>query len=324
MIHHTYVIVSQQQLKQSTTPRDLFSGPVNIKWEEGAPAPVNFAGHSAVWLNGLIYVGGGNENERRGLYAIHRYDPLDNLWSLPINTPYTSFAMTTLNNRLLIAGGWDKSGKTTNQILTLDAGQLKNYTKMTIARSYATATGHEGMLVIVGGIDFREKVLSSTELFNSHTRQWCICNNLPIPHFWMKSVVIDDVLYLLGGYINEKDSSSAVFTAQLDSLSRHELTWKPQQNTPWCWSAPVNNIQGKHLLLVGGIYINKIGQSILSSHVFKLSKISHAWEIIGHTPFTIESSAAVSTDDNRIILVGGMNEKGKCINTVWIGSCEPQ
>ena len=281
------------------------------------------AGHSAVWLNGLIYLGGGNENEGRGSYAIYRYDPLNNLWNLPINTPYISFAMTTLNNKLLIAGGWDKNGKISNQILTMDADQLKNYTKMIIARSCATATGHEEMLVIVGGIDFREKVLSSTELFNSQTRQWCVCNNLPIPHYWMKSVVIDNVLYLLGGYINDKDSSSAVFTAPLDSLSRHKLTWKPQRNTPWCWCAPVN-IQGKHLLLVGGINIGKRGQDILSSHVYKLNKISHTWATIGHTPFTVESSAAVITDDNRIIVVGGMNEKRKCINTVWIGSCEPQ
>ena len=100
--------------------------------------------HTAVWLNGLVYVGGGYETGERSLYIINCYDPVNNSWSSPINTPYCHFAMTTLNNNLLIAGGWDKSRKRTNQILTTDAGhdQLKNYTKMITARSAATATGH--------------------------------------------------------------------------------------------------------------------------------------------------------------------------------------
>jgi len=34
------------------------------------------------------------------------------------------FAKTTLSNTLLIAGGREKSVKRTNQILTIDAGQL--------------------------------------------------------------------------------------------------------------------------------------------------------------------------------------------------------
>ena len=49
----------------------------------------------------------------------------------------------------------------------MDAGQLKNYTKMITARSLATAIGHQGMLIITGGMDDKGKILSSTELFDS-------------------------------------------------------------------------------------------------------------------------------------------------------------
>ena len=69
--------------------------------------------------------------------------------------------MTTLNNRLLIAGGKDKSYKRTDQILIMDLGQLKSYTKisMIIARSFATAVGHHGMLIITGGYDDMDETL---------------------------------------------------------------------------------------------------------------------------------------------------------------------
>ena len=126
---------------------------MNIKWEEGAPAPVYCCSHKAVWLNGLVYVGGGIEALVGSSYTINCYDPVNNAWCSPINTPYIYFAMTTLNNRLLIAGGEDKQYKQTNQILTMEAGQLKNYSKVIAARSYAVAAGHQRILIVTGGVD---------------------------------------------------------------------------------------------------------------------------------------------------------------------------
>ena len=294
---------------------------MNIKWEEGAPAPVGRSGHTAVWLNGLVYVGGGFEGGVRGSYIINCYDPVNNSWSSPINTPYCNFAMTTLNNKLLIAGGQDKSYKKTNQILTMDAGQLKNYTKMITARLYATATGHQGMLIITGGLDDKNKRLSSTELFDSSNGQWYVSNDLPRPHYLLKSVIVDNILYLLGGFNKDDDASLAVFTAPLDTLSRHQLKWNTLQDTPWCVSAPVS-VYGTHLLIVGGV---KIGDKYTcTSDVYKLNKVSHSWEAIGHIPSVRSSSAAVSTADNRVIVIGGINDKREYTNTVWIGSCDPQ
>ena len=279
------------------------------------------SGHTAVWLNGLVYVGGGFETGLNPSYIINCYDPVNNSWSSPINTPYGHFAMTTLNNKLLIAGGRDKSYNRTNQILTMDAGQLKNYTKMITARSLATATGHQGMLIITGGMDDKGKILSSTELFDSSNGQWYVIDDLPQPHDWLRSVIVDNILYLLGG-LNKDGASPAVFTAPLDTLSRHQLKWNTLQDTPWHRSAPVS-VYGTHLLIVGGF--KKIGDKFIrTSDVYKLNKVSHSWEAIGHIPSARSVSAAVSTADNRVIVIGGLNDKEERTNTVWIGSCDPQ
>ena len=280
------------------------------------------ADHTAVWLNGLVYVGGGWETGGRASYIINCYDPVNNSWSSPINTPYRHFAMTTLNNKLLIAGGWDKRNKRTNQILTMDAGQLKNYTKMITARSYATATGHQGMLIITGGEDDKGKKLSSTELFDSSNGQWYMTNDLPQPHSELKSVIVDNILYLLGGVNKDGYASPAVFTAPLDTLSRYQLKWNTLHDAPWCRPAPVS-VYGTHLLIVGGGKM--IGDKYTrTSDVYKLNKVSHSWEAIGHIPSARRQSAAISTADNRVIVIGGKNDKGEYTNTVWIGSCDPQ
>ena len=277
---------------------------------------MSYAKHKAVWLNGLVYVGGGYEAGVGKSYTINCYDPVKNSWSSS-NTPYCFFAMTKLNNKLLIAGGWDK-GKVTNQILTMDDGQLKNYTKMTTARYVTTATGHQGMLIITGGVDNTGKTLSSTELFDSTNGQWYTCSDLPHPHKWLRSVIVDNILYLLGGVKEDYRDSPAVFTAPLDDLSRHQLKWNTHQDAPWCASAPVS-INGTQLLIVGG----QKGFTY-TSDVHKLNKVSHIWETIGHTPSARNRSATVSTADNRVIVIGGYNDKGEETNTVWIGSCEPQ
>ena len=266
-------------------------------------------------------MGGGFEAMVASL-TIDCYDPVNNSWSSPINTSYSFFAMTTLNKRLIIAGGRDKHYKKTNQILTLDSTVLKNYTKMTRARSKATAAGHQGMLIITGGEDDNSKKLSSTELFDTNKGQWYKCDDLPQPHSRLQSVIVDNILYLLGGINKDGGSSPTVFTTPLDTLSRHQLKWSTNPDTPWCCSAPVS-VNGTHLLIVGGM--KKIGNEFThTSDIYKLNKITHSWDAIGHIPSARNATAAVSSADNRVIVIGGYNNKVKLTNTVWIGSCEPQ
>ena len=305
-------------MKGSTTPDDLVSGPVNIKWKEGTPAPVGYIRHTAVWLNGLVYVGGGIETGWKISFTINCYDPLNDSWSTPINTPYCKFAMVTFNNKLLVAGGEDKIRKT-NQVLTMDTGQLKEYTQMITARSLATAAGHLGMLIIAGGVDDKDNILSSTELFDSNNSQWYNCKDLPQPHLRLQSVIVDNTLYMLGGTNKHNTAALTVFTAVLDTLSNHQLIWNTYENTPWYRSAPVN-VQNTHLLLIGGRNHGYVTCSVVD----KPNKVSCNWETIGNIPSSRCSLAAVSTTDNRIIVIGGWNEYEDITNTVWIGSCEPQ
>ena len=278
-------------------------------------------GHTAVYLNGVVYVGGGIDTGGSLCY-INCYDPVNNSWSSPINTTYCYFALTTLNNRLIIAGG-QKGGIKANQIFTLDGVQLKNYTKMIIARSHAGAAGYQRMLIIIGGEDDKNKILSSTELFDTINGKWYKCNDLPQPHTWLQSVIVDNILYLLGGVNKDYNNSPAVFTASLDNLSRHRLKWSTNQDTPWCRSAPII-VNGTHLLIVGGNKNIGTFEFTSTSDIYKLIKNTHSWEAIRNIPSARVGSAAVSTADNRVIVIGGVNDKGERTNTVWIGSYESQ
>ena len=99
-------------------------------------------------------------------------------------------------------------------------------------------------------------------------------------------MIVDNILYLLGGYNEDGRSSTAVFTAPLDTLSTHQLKWTTYKDTPWRLSAPVS-VNGTHLLIVGGF--------TFTSDIHKLNTVSHSWEAIRHIPSARDSSAAVST-----------------------------
>ena len=261
----------------------------------------------------MVYVCGGFEPGMGPSCIIYCYDPVSNSWGSPINTPHYNFAMTTLNNRLIIAGGREKHFRKTNQILKMDCFKLKNYTKMTTARQWATAAGHQGMLIITGGEDDKDKKLSSTELCDTNNGQWYKCDDLPQPQHLLKSVIVDNILYLLG-VINKDGNSPAVFTAPLDTLSRHRLKWSTNQDTPWCRSAPAS-VNATHLLIIGGS--KKIRNEYThTSDIYKLNKVTHSWEAIGHIPSARSSTAAVSTADNRVIVIAGTNNKVELTSTV--------
>ena len=43
---------------------------MNFKWQNGQPTLVGRVDHTAVWLNGLVYVGGGKEIGVEASYTI--------------------------------------------------------------------------------------------------------------------------------------------------------------------------------------------------------------------------------------------------------------
>ena len=134
-------------------------------------------------------------------------------------------------------------------------------------------------------------------------------------------MIVDNILYLLGGFNKDGNASPAVFIASLHTLSRHQLNWKAYQDTPWCRSAPVS-VHDTHLLIVGG-YKRTRNKDTKTTNIYKLNKVSHSWEAIGHTPSERSLAAAVSTGD-KIIVIGGFDDEGLATNIVWTGSCEPQ
>ena len=303
-------------LNESTIP-DLLSGSVDIKWEEGAPAPVATACHTAVLYNGAFYMGGGVcDDDDDDDYKINIYHPDTNKWDDAIDSPHLVFAMTVLVDKLIIVGGLVRESlKVTNKLLTLQGSQWEDYSQMPTARWDASAVSHQSMMIVMGGKDDDDHKLSTTELLDSTTGQWFKCNDLSRPISGLQSVIVGDILNTFGGADADGDSK-AVYAAPLHTLSNYQLQWQQLADTPWKGSAAVS-VNNKYLLAVGGdvehdtVCVLKIEKGSMLT--------STSWESIGTLPKVHYWTTAVSLG-NQIIVGGGLDEEGDKHKTVTIGT----
>ena len=298
-------------MKESTIP-DLFSGTVNIKWEEGAPAPVGRDSHSAVLYNGVIYVGGGwykdNDGKAKHPHTLDMYHTDTNTWDTT-DTPHKLFAVTVLTGKVFIVGGRTKRGKkVTNKILMLESGQWKGYTEMLTARWGVTAVSHHSMMIVMGGHDGNNK-LSTTELFNDNTGQWFKCDDLPQPLYFLQSVIVHDTVFVLGGITKDCKPSTAVYAAPLDTLSSHQLKWQHLVDTP-CGAPAAVGLNNKYLLAVHG------------NDIYTLNSTATTWMTIGTLPvYTVDTTVVCDEQPQlHMVMIAGMDDDLRCTNKLWIGS----
>ena len=300
---------------------DILNEPVKIEWKEAACLPVCRTAHTAVFLRGSVYVGGGfkgSNDDKKDCYRLDAYNLITNQWiPSPINTPTSWFAMTVLNDKLIIAGGETNAGNVCKEVFSLDEGDWKYYSEMPTARVKAAAIGYQSMLIVVGG-DNTISYLAATELLDTANGCWYTCEDLPMAQSQIKLTVVANSLYVLGG-ANVSPSPQA-FTASLDNFSSHQLKWQSLPDTPWCYSAPVS-VYNKFLLTVGGrSTIPKIGNK--TNEVCAFNPTTGSWQPIANLPSARSFPAVVGVADNKIIVLGGITQQNEFSNNVWVGRLE--
>jgi len=314
------IICLQQPVADSQV--DIFTKAV--KWEELAPLPVCRTAHTAVLLGGSVYVGGGyegiNDNDHQDCYRLDVYNLTVSQWiSSPITTPYQLFGMTALDDKLVIAGGLKKNYKVVKKVLILNAGKWKDYSEMPTARCNSTAVGYHSMLIIIGGqmkVEDEWTIVSTTEILDTTNGCWYTCNNLPSPHRQLKATIMNDKLYLLGGYDKDMNSSTKVFVASLNDLSTHQLNWQSAPSTPWCLTGPIV-LYNKFILTVGGRRPHD--KSSQTCEVNILNPSTGQWKHLTNIPAARSFPAVVGVADKIIVIGGVTNKNTEFSNIVWIG-----
>ena len=174
---------------------DLFDPLVFLHWEKrnDLPAGIEFA-HS-VWLNGKLYVGGGNMFGRNAQLLI--YSPSEDSWEV-IPTPTEYYALATYHSQLVLVGGLHPAirNPTSKVWLLEDRSWVPHPTvpDIPVRTAGSPAVGFGNYLIVSGS----EQDEGSTAMSVFDGQNWLSAQALPVNTF--RSVVNGDDWYLLEGW----------------------------------------------------------------------------------------------------------------------------
>lgn len=290
---------------------------IRINWEEEDPLPLVRAASTAVLLDGKVYFGGGLVENKKYSFTISVYNISTKKWDPDtIKTSQALFGMTTLDNKLLLAGGLTDHRdipiiNATDQVNMLVGGEWRHFATMLIPKALVTAVGYKTKLIIIGGQSNRCISLADVELLDTVTNQWYICKKLPEPQYQLFGTMVNDTLYLMGG-----NRSKAAFSAPLTAFTseQQQFEWHYLPCTPNIGSTPIG-LYDKFLLAIGA---GGKGSVYQSRDVYILNTCTNAWEILTTIPATRSKPGVVNIDDHTLLIVGG-GLYGNATSNTWTG-----
>ena len=241
----------------------------------------------SVTVQEIVYVGGGGSGHENN-NIVMAYNTRSQTWhQLP---PYAKwgFAMVVINNKLVLVGGRNRSGDDTNILGVWEADKRQwthPYGPMPTPRSWLSAVVYKQWLIVAGGMTGSNRV-STIEVLDISSNQWN--RALPTPNPWseMKSAIIGDMCYFMGGYFGRP--TEMVYSVSLPALVSQTTStsttphpmWKTISTLGHTFSAPLSI--GGELLAVGG---DKNGKTV--SDVRHYVPETNEWVVVGHTPSSI-------------------------------------
>ncbi len=262
----------------------------------------------SVEINDTVYVGGGgtyvagDEEE----YIVMAYNIQSCQWyTLPLYST-REFAMTTINNKLVVVGGLNRDDSDSSELgeWQPDSNQWTHpFPPMSTPCQLPSATSYKHWLVVAGG--FHGVCLqTSVEVLDVSNMQWSTGPSTPTPWYMMKSTTIADTWYLMGGVCEKRLCDSPdVYSVSLEALVSHSSSdssniWNKLPSLNCTRSCPLNI--GGSLLAVGGSDMKRWKVSTIQRYVSK----TNTWVQAGQLPHAVCYFTCIVKSDN-IHVMGG-------------------
>ena len=287
--------------------------PLQFTWRRGHDMPFTMSSYiQSVQVQDTLYVGGGEAGYRcsSNNYVVMTYDIRADKWAtLPPYRAY-KFAMTVINNHLVLVGGYEHSDY--SKVLGVWRADSKKWTHpypdMIIPRRSCSAVTYKQWVVVAGGCGAGNR-LSSVEVMNTDTKQWYAGPPTPIAWSSMKTAVVDGVCYFMGGWIGEDTAdhvkvyslSLPALVSQLnsDSSAKDTQIWKEISQLPVQHAAPLS-ISGS-LLAVGGM--DKDRKAVGAIHFYQPD--DGQWVTVSDMPTQWFWCTCIMTTDQELLVAGG-------------------
>ncbi len=253
-----------------------------------------------------MYAGGGWTDRHEDVYIVMAYNIQSCQWhTLP---PYSTmrFAMTTINNKLVVVGGINREDSDSSElgVWQPDSNQWTHpFPPMSTPRRLPSATSYKHWLVVAGG--YHGVCLQTVEVLDVSNMQWSTEPSTPTPWVIMKSTTIGDAWYLMGGVCGDQwQNSPDVYSVSLEALVSHSSSdssniWNKLPSLDCADSCPLNI--GGSLLAVGGVDLKS---EELVSTIQRYVPETNTWVQAGQLPHAVYDCTCIMTSDNVHVMGG--------------------
>ena len=258
-------------------------------------------------------MGGGYAREDNNEYIVMRYDPTSGEWSQLPKSTERFFAMASVKDQLLLAGG--EGGSTAIQLWDSEGHRwnTQHYPRMPTGRALSAAVGYQHYLIVACGSN---KV--TVEVLDCSTHQWYSAQPVPVGGGLMTAVIISDYVYILS-YL-WIDGQPHVFSAHLPTLISNATcntttgpTWQELPSPPV--REPTLLALQNHLLLVGGGRRRK--------DLYRYEAEGKKWSNCGELTVGMWAPSCAVLPSGELLVAGGsVVGVGRCSQQVWVGSLE--
>ena len=286
--------------------------PLQLDWRCGPDMPFSTSACiQSVEVDGTVYVGGGYTDKDEDGYIVMAYDTQSCKWhTLP---PYYAkwFAMTTIKNKLILVGGHREYDDTVVDQLGVwktDSNQwTRPFPAMPTPRQSPSATSYKHWLVVAGGI--KDDYLSTVEVLDIDNKLWSTTPSTPILCHIMKSTIIGDTWYLMGGTQVYTDTTD-VYSVSLGTLVSNSASYSSKI---WNKIAPLNSDCSSPLSLGGSLFAlggRDLKKRCYASTIQRYVPETNTWVPAGELPCPLHSHTCIIVA-GRLHVFGGYSSNKK-------------
>ena len=186
------------------------------------------------------------------------------------------------------------------------------YPDMTTPRSYCSVVTYEEWLIVAGGYEDGEKLLSSVEVMNTDSKQWYAGPPTPVAWTEMKTAIVGDTCYFMGGWI-EDEYTNQVYSVSLPALvSQLDLNirsitrlWKEIPQLPVWLASPLTLSISESLLAVGGL--DEDDKAVSALHLYQPD--AGQWVKVADMPTLRALCTSIMIADKELLIAGGWGER---------------
>ena len=292
---------------------------LELTWVRGPNVPFAMTNYAqSVTVHGKLYMGGGvAAGKRSNNFIVNYYDITSERWGDLPKYEAQYFAMTAINKQLVLVGGAKGNG---------GGGAIKKlgvwgadhkqwtypYPDMLEARYGCSAIVHNEWLVVAGGMA-EMKTVTSVEVLDTaaDNMRWLAGPPTPRPFYCMKTAVVGDMGYFMGG---TDDSHSSFITSVhqvcIRTLIKHVTSkassgaaWKEIRTLQLTGTSPLS-FNGS-LLAMGGW--DECRNAVTDIHLYQPD--TGEWVKVGDLPFPRYYSTCAMMTHNKILVARGEDNR---------------